>query len=59
MISDPVALHYILNSPQFKLGPVPENLVHLLYPKGSIMSVDRGMWSGTPKRLFIDSWRGL
>ncbi|KAJ7806801.1 cytochrome P450 [Mycena olivaceomarginata] len=41
MISDPVALHYILNSPQFKLGPVPENLVHLLYPKGSIMSVDR------------------
>ncbi|KAJ7790708.1 hypothetical protein B0H14DRAFT_2625759 [Mycena olivaceomarginata] len=39
MISDPVALQYILNSPQFKLGPGLENLVHLLYPKGSIMSL--------------------
>ncbi|KAJ7791423.1 hypothetical protein B0H14DRAFT_3160856 [Mycena olivaceomarginata] len=34
-----VALQYILNSPQFKLGPGLENLVHLLYPKGSIMSL--------------------
>ncbi|KAJ7355278.1 cytochrome P450 [Mycena albidolilacea] len=36
-----VALQYILDSPQFKLGPGPENLVHLLYPKWSIMSVDK------------------
>ncbi|KAJ7663645.1 cytochrome P450 [Mycena olivaceomarginata] len=34
MISDPAALQYILNSPRFKLGPGPENLVHLLYPTG-------------------------
>ncbi|KAJ7355269.1 hypothetical protein DFH08DRAFT_496964 [Mycena albidolilacea] len=39
MISDPVALQYILNSPQFKLGPGPETLVHLLYPKGRIISL--------------------
>ncbi|KAJ7843789.1 cytochrome P450, partial [Mycena olivaceomarginata] len=39
MISDPVALQYILNSPQFKIGPGLFNLVVLLYGKGNIACV--------------------
>ncbi|KAJ7897582.1 cytochrome P450 [Mycena olivaceomarginata] len=40
MISDPVALQYILNSPQFKFGPILENAAHLVYGKGNITSVN-------------------
>jgi cytochrome P450 len=39
MISDPVSLQYILNSPHFVFGPLMENLVHLLHGKESIMGV--------------------
>ncbi|KAJ7116392.1 cytochrome P450 [Mycena epipterygia] len=39
MISDPVSLQYILNSPHFAFGPLMENLVHLLHGKESIMGV--------------------
>ncbi|KAJ7688533.1 hypothetical protein B0H14DRAFT_2653191 [Mycena olivaceomarginata] len=41
MISDPVALQYILNSPQFKFGPGMANSVHLLYGKGSIACTNK------------------
>ncbi|KAJ7790713.1 cytochrome P450 [Mycena olivaceomarginata] len=40
MISDPVALQYILNSPQFKFGPILENAGYLVYGKGNITSVN-------------------
>ncbi|KAJ7355268.1 cytochrome P450 [Mycena albidolilacea] len=39
MISDPVALQYILNSPQFQIGPGLFNLVVLIYGKGNIACV--------------------
>ncbi|KAJ7843795.1 cytochrome P450 [Mycena olivaceomarginata] len=40
MISDPVALQHILNSPQFKFGPILENAGYLVYGKGNITSVN-------------------
>ncbi|KAF7356164.1 Cytochrome P450 [Mycena venus] len=39
MISDPVSLQYILNSPHFKFGPTLENAIHLLYGIDSIIGV--------------------
>ncbi|KAJ7791422.1 cytochrome P450 [Mycena olivaceomarginata] len=39
MISDPVALQYILNSPQFKIGPRLVQSRRLLYGKGNIACV--------------------
>ncbi|KAF7336316.1 Cytochrome P450 [Mycena venus] len=40
MISDPVSLQYILNSPHFKFGPTSENAIHLLFGIDSIMGVN-------------------
>ncbi|KAF7356162.1 Cytochrome P450 [Mycena venus] len=40
MISDPVSLQYILNSPHFKFGPTVENAIHVLYGTDSIMGVN-------------------
>ncbi|KAJ7866838.1 cytochrome P450, partial [Mycena olivaceomarginata] len=40
MISDPVALQHVLNSPHFKFGPGLENLGYLLYGKGSLLCVN-------------------
>lgn len=40
MISDPVSLQYILNSPHFGFGPNSENSIHLLYGTKSMMCVD-------------------
>ncbi|KAJ7934335.1 cytochrome P450 [Mycena leptocephala] len=40
MVSDPVSLQYILNSPHFAFGPNLENLVHLLHGKKSIPGVN-------------------
>ncbi|KAJ6557050.1 cytochrome P450 [Mycena vulgaris] len=47
MVSDPLASQYILNSAQFVHGPNIENLLHMLYGKGSVPTV-RG---DTHKRL--------
>ncbi|KAF7334434.1 Cytochrome P450 [Mycena venus] len=40
MISDPVSLQYILNSPHFKFGPSTENAIRLLYGIDSVMGVN-------------------
>ncbi|KAF7356160.1 Cytochrome P450 [Mycena venus] len=40
MISDPVSLQYILNSPHFKFGPTMENGIHLLFGIDSIIGVN-------------------
>ncbi|KAJ6516676.1 cytochrome P450 [Mycena vitilis] len=47
MISDPVALGYILNSPHFTIGPDLRNAVRLLFGEKSSMGVD------THKRLRV------
>ncbi|KAJ7685910.1 cytochrome P450 [Mycena rosella] len=39
MVSDPVALQYLINSPSFAHGPVPENVVNLLFGKKSVLGL--------------------
>ncbi|KAJ6473337.1 cytochrome P450 [Mycena vitilis] len=39
MISDPIALNYILNSPYFGFGPDVQTAIHLLYGEKSTMGV--------------------
>ncbi|KAJ7662846.1 cytochrome P450 [Mycena polygramma] len=39
MISDPIALNYILNSPYFGFGPDVQTAIHLLYGEQSTMGV--------------------
>ncbi|KAJ7704001.1 cytochrome P450 [Mycena rosella] len=39
MVSDPVALQYLINSPSFSHGPVPENVVNLLFGKKSVLGL--------------------
>ncbi|KAJ7666358.1 cytochrome P450 [Mycena rosella] len=36
MVSDPAALQYILNSPQFEHEPMLDNKVHLMFGEGSV-----------------------
>jgi hypothetical protein len=52
MVSDPVSLQYILNSPHFTFGPNLENTVHLLNGKKSIMGVN-GVFLSCPVFGFI------
>ncbi|KAJ7659587.1 cytochrome P450 [Mycena polygramma] len=40
MVSDPVALQHILNSPHFPLSPDAENRTHLLFGKKSMMGAN-------------------
>ncbi|KAF7341387.1 hypothetical protein MVEN_01875200 [Mycena venus] len=47
MISDPLALQYILNSAQFAHGPIMENFIDLVYGEKSVLAVG----GDTHKRL--------
>ncbi|KAJ7627967.1 cytochrome P450, partial [Mycena polygramma] len=38
MVSDPVALQYILNSPHFEHGPTIENAMHLMFEENAVMA---------------------
>jgi hypothetical protein len=38
MISDPLAIQYVLNSGHFEHGPVLENIIDLLFGKRAVVS---------------------
>ncbi|KAF7356001.1 Cytochrome P450 [Mycena venus] len=42
MISDPVSLQYILNSPHLKFGPTVENAIHFVYGDDSVIGANEG-----------------
>lgn len=40
MVSDPVSLNYILNSPHFAFGPTFEDIIYLVFGKKSMVGVN-------------------
>ncbi|KAJ6481549.1 cytochrome P450 [Mycena vitilis] len=38
MVSDPIALQFILNSPHFEHGPTIENAMHLMFEENAVMA---------------------